>query len=156
MIDLRGYRFPILSFLESELAEFVRQHPEAALGHVALYCCPWSGWVSLCIDSAVQLDQNCPDFEYPEVALYQASTWAAEYENEDTLTIVTTNGEHLVVDPEPEGDEALNAVFFDFLRGLLVDPAATEAISSAAKRGVRVGVQLLDSRFNEAWMLTGG
>ena len=153
MIDLRRHHAPILSFLESGLAEFGRQHPDAPLGHAALYCCPWSGWVSLCLDRAVQLDQNCPDFEYTEFALYEASTWTAEYETEDPLTIVTASGEHLELDLDSVGDAALNAVFFDFLRQLLADPVATNALRAAAGGGVRVGVQLLDSQFNEAWRL---
>lgn len=154
MIDLRRHQGPILSFLESGLARFRRQHPDAPLGHVALYCCPWSGWVSLCLDRAAQLDQNCPDFEYAEFALYEANTWTEAYETEDPLTIVTASGVNIELDLDSTGDEALNAVFFDFLRELLADSSATHALRAAAGGGLRIGVQLLDSEFNEAWGLS--
>ncbi len=153
MIDLRRHRTQILDFFESGLVEFRHRHPDVAVGHVALYCCPWVGWVSLCIDQAVQLRQNCPDFGHVEVAIYEANDWPAEYESEGPLHIVTANGEDLEIDIESEGDEALNAVFFEFLGQLLANPAAAVLLRTVAAGPVRVGVQLLDSEFSDSWWL---
>ncbi|MGB5812658.1 MAG: hypothetical protein WBG86_19140 [Polyangiales bacterium] len=134
-----------MDFLRSGLGDFARHHEDVSIGHVALYCCPWSGWTSLCLNRAVQLDQNCPDFDYFEHALYHAPNWATQYESERRLEVATLRGEHVSIDVDIEGDEALNAVFAAFLKAILTEPSSAQAIQDAAGPGVRVGAQLIDT-----------
>jgi hypothetical protein len=151
MIDFRDHREPVIRFLESGLITFRESHPSDRIGHVALYCCPWSGWVSLCIDPAAQDNQNCPDFKHVWVALYTATSWSEEYEQVPRPEITTLAGQSVVLDIEGEGDEAINREFFGFLRALLHSPEAEAAVRGAADGSVRIGVQLLDSSFSESW-----
>ncbi len=153
MIDLREHRDPVLQFLEAGLGDFRRSHPSVPIGHVALYCCPWSGWVSLCLDSVEEEDQNCPDFLYVEAALYQADSWCTEYEDEEAPRVTTLAGRTVELDVEGEGDEAFNREFFEFLQALLRTPRAEAAVRAAAGDRARIGVQLLDSEFNDSWSL---
>ncbi|MEM8605735.1 MAG: hypothetical protein AAGF92_01420 [Myxococcota bacterium] len=154
MIDLRAHERPLQSFLATALDQFTRKEPELTFGQVSLYCCPWAGWVSLCINETPQPAQNCPDFDYVEVALYDAPEWSDEYQNEPLIRIIASDGECLELDLEAFGDEVMNAVFFDFLRGLLSQPATLRTLREAAGGELRVGVQLLDSEFNEAWTIS--
>jgi hypothetical protein len=151
MIDLREHSGPINELLIAGLARFGFEHPDVPSPHVALYCCPWSGWVSLCLDRTGQLEQNCPDFEFVEVALYQAPAWAMQYEGEDRMTVIDSDGLQHVFDIESEGDEVLNCLFFAFLRELLSAPQTLASINSVNIRPARLGVQLLDSEYSTSW-----
>ncbi|MCC6983406.1 MAG: hypothetical protein IT535_09065 [Bauldia sp.] len=148
MIDLRDHVDPIRLWLIEGLVRFQSEHPTIRAEHVALYCCPWAGWISLCLDSNPQLDQNCPDFEFVEFTLYDAPGWAADYEAaEGQPTVINTRGEEQSV---VDGDEGLNRLFFEFLGDLMVDRSTMTAIG-AVMRPRRVGVQLLDSQFTLSW-----
>jgi hypothetical protein len=153
MIDLREHEQPILSFLQQSLTTFREANPDVRVGHTGLYCCPWSGWVSLCINPTAEAEPNCPDFEFVEVALYEAPAWASEYEEAEPLVVTTLAGIPLEVAVEVEGDEALNRIFYEFLRQLLRGAQAVEALRKVVAGPTRVGVQLLDSEFNESWEL---
>lgn len=150
MIDLREHSGRIVAWLAAELVRFRLEHADVPSPHVALYCCPWSGWISLCLDPEAQLEQNCPDFEFVEFALYEAPEWAAQYEEDDTLTIVDADGNKHLVELASDGDEGLNHIFFEFLRSLLAS-RTREAITNAQIRPKRLGVQLLDSEYGDSW-----
>lgn len=151
MVDLRAHTTPVLRFIETELKAFRRAHPSVEPGHVALYSCPWSGWVALSVDSTPQPDQNCPDFEHPEVGLYDASEWSSEYEEVDQPTITLPDGRVVRPDVEGEGDEAYNRVFFDFLCDVLQSAVEAGSLDSGSGPRPRVGVQMLDSAFSRSW-----
>ena len=73
MIELKKYYEPVRDFLLAGIERFRSDHPKISSPHVALYCCPWTGWISLCLNGSVQKDQNCPDFEFVEFALFETS-----------------------------------------------------------------------------------
>jgi hypothetical protein len=156
MIDLRDYVEPIAAFLDGELAAFRRRHPDIVSPHIALYSCPWSGWVSLCLDSEPQVDQNCPDFELVEFALFEAPAWGAEYEEHAVLEIVGVDGTSQVVDTDLEGDEGINRVFFEFLRSVLASERTEASLVRLGLRPSRLGVQMLDSLFESSWKPIAG
>lgn len=143
----------MLRLIESGLNEFRRAHREEPIGHVALYCCPWRGWVVLCLDPAQRSNQNCRDFRHFQVAAYPVAQWAEEYEQAPALELVDLAGQTHVVDITAEGDEALNLLFFEFLTRLLHEPSVETAVRRVAGGTVRIGVQCLDSAFNESWSL---
>ena len=151
MIDLRLYRDSLLNFLEAGVVEFKRLHPEETIEHIALYCCPWAGWVSLCFNRTAQLVQNGPDFDFHGAAPFEASPWVDAYETSPSFRVANTAGRVVEIDTEVDGDEALNAVFFEFLLDLLQDARARAAIATLNRGSLRVGVQLLDSQWNRAW-----
>ncbi len=99
----------------------------------------------------MQNPQNCPDFDFVEFSLYEASEWAEKYESEDELVVIDARGSRVVLDVIAEGDEALNHVFFHFLHDLLSDPATLNAIASVHPLPERLGVQMLDSAHETAW-----
>ena len=150
MIKLIDHHKPILDFLTSALRRFRDDHRQVPVRHVALYCCPWSGWISLCLDSSLQEDQNCPEFEFVEFDLYEDKSWVTEYEA-DIPKVMTVDGTVHDVDIESEGDEALNRLFYDFLVGLLSTTDAESIVDSIIGRPVRLGVQLLDSQYETTW-----
>lgn len=152
MIDLRKHQGPLLRLLETGLRRFQESRPSVPVRHVALYSCPWSGWVSLCVDSAPQLEQNCPDFEYVEIALYEAPDWASEYDSAEAPRVARPDGEVVEVDLETEGDEGFNRVFFEFICDLLTGPEAASVLQSLPGPDVRVGVQMLDSNLSRSWV----
>lgn len=152
MVDLRRHQQPILQFFETGLRRFRESFPTASVRHVALYCCPWSGWVSLCVDSVPQADQNCPDFEHVEIALYEATDWSSEYESEEYPRIRRLDGEVIEVDLDSGGDEAFNHVFFQFLSAVLALPETLKLLEALADKQVHVGVQMLDSGLNHSWL----
>jgi hypothetical protein len=47
----------------------------------------------------------------------------------------------------------MNAVFFAFLQTLLTEPVAISAFRHVAAEPIHIGVQLLDSKFNESWRM---
>jgi hypothetical protein len=151
MIDLKSSAEPLVMFLDAQLAAFRAKHPEVASPHVALYSCPWSGWVSLCLDPTAQAEQNCPDFEFVEFAIFEAHEWTTEYEEQPRLEILDLHGATQIVEPEVDGDEALNRVFFEFLKAILVGQEATAAVRRSGLRPSRLGVQMLDSEYSSSW-----
>ena len=74
MIRLKDYKKRISESLDTALQRFAAEHPKERPTTSALYCCPWSGWVSLCINTG-DTDQdhrdNCPDFDYCEYDLME-------------------------------------------------------------------------------------
>lgn len=151
MIDLRMHSQAVIVFLRTGLAEFRQQHPDICPLHVALYCCPWSGWISLCLDRNVQPEQNCPDFEFSEFSIYDTTDWAAKYEDESLLRIVGTHRTECTVDLEVDDDEAFNRPFFDFLCELLSGDDARAAIMASGLQPSHLGVQMLDSEYSVCW-----
>ena len=151
VIDLQSHRDPLLEFLELELRGFLERRPAARLRHVALYSCPWSGWVSLCLDSKERIDQNCPDFEHVEVALYEAPDWSSEYETSDMPEVSVADGLVRVIAVDSEGDEAYNEVFFSFLCDVLAAATGRGVLRELTRSGLRLGVQMLDSELNRTW-----
>jgi hypothetical protein len=107
--------------------------------------------VSLCLDPVAQEDQHCPDFKHIEVALYKAGSWSEDYEESHTPQVITLAGQTVALDIDGEGDEAINRELFEFLRALLRAPDAEAAVLAATGCPARLGVQLLDSAFNDSW-----
>ncbi|MBT8488253.1 MAG: hypothetical protein HKN72_11050 [Gemmatimonadetes bacterium] len=151
MVDLRSHKEPLLRFLETELEAFRTANPSVSAGHVALYSCPWSGWVALSLDSTPRPDQNCPDFEHTEVGIYDAPEWSSEYEEASQPRITLLDARVVEPDVEHDGDEAYNEVFFDFLCVVLQSAIETGILEMDSGPRPRVGVQMLDSGFNRSW-----
>lgn len=151
LVDLRTHREPLLRFLETELEAFRTANPSVSVGHVALYSCPWSGWVALSLDSARQPDQNCPDFEHAEVGVYDAPEWSSEYEEASQPRITLLDGRVVEPDVEHGGDEAYNQVFFHFLCDVLQSAIEGGILEMGSGPRPRVGVQMLDSEFTRSW-----
>ncbi|MCB9856692.1 MAG: hypothetical protein H6818_13510 [Phycisphaerales bacterium] len=153
MADLREHREPLLRFIESGLRKFRLHHPDTAVGHIALYCCPWSGWVSLCLNRSPAPDTNCPDFDFVEFAFYGAEEWANEYESDELMKVIDLDGREHLLDIETLGDEAIDHAFFEFLRRLLQSTDGISALSPIADRPLWAAVQMLDSQYNESWQV---
>lgn len=135
MIQLENETEKILQFIQNGITAFETTHGKA--GSMGLYCCPWSGWLSLCFNKTrtiAETQQNCPDFEFVEFAMLDRSAWADEYES-DNMSFRFENAE--LVRDETFGDEQLNRFVFNYLETLLPEIQKTFAAP--------VLLQMLDS-----------
>lgn len=152
MIELETYRSEIKRFWGEAIKNFSVTYPDSQLTCVALYCCPCAGWLTINFDTEKDSD-NCPDFIYSAFDLLQLEEWQEEYDN-DSILEINVNDEIKSIDVEEEGDEAFNEVVFDYLKMLLQDPKLLLPIDDLNK-GVpfRMGVQMLDSAYEEFWVV---
>lgn len=141
MVELKNDSDKIKQFIIAGLEKFTKDvSTPTAMG---VYCCPWSGWISLNFNithSFKQEDYSCPDFEFVEFDLMNFDNWQEEYESFESIWIddnsKTYHG-HL-----GDGDEALNAFFFPFLKNLIVNLNKEIKLPSTI-------LQFLDSNFHE-------
>lgn len=105
-----------------------------------------SAWIPGC-----GTNRTAPTSSSSSFALYEATDWAAQYEEADALTVVLADGNQLAVDLASDGDEALNRIFFEFLRDLLTTAQTLREIATVQLRPKQFGVQLLDSEYGSSW-----
>jgi len=174
LIDLSQYPGRIKPFLNDALRRFAREHPDVCVNCVALYACPWAGWISLYLDTPAHAEQfvrnwrhrgptwygvdaagafcnNCPDFAFVEYALLEFEEWIEASDAPDPLRLRGADGFDIPVDPA-EGDQAFNRPFFDMLVGLMEElPALPSYHLLARDEPFRAGVQLLASDLSRFW-----
>lgn len=150
MIKLSEYADPIEDFLVKGIRSYISANEKPR--SIGIYCCPWSGWISLNFDRIQEFPEveNCPDYTDPEHDILDFREWSEEYEKSDVPSILTPMGETLEIDVEDAGDEAFNRPFFDFLEAM-VDRLFSERSFDGAKV---VHLQFLDSELSRTWRNT--
>ena len=149
MITLKNFKPRIVAFIDAGLARFTSEHPTENPTTIGIYSCPWSGWVSLCINVGDTDDthkRNCPDFKFVGYAIVQLPEWEEEYFSDAQEVQVSES--HIVSPSADEGDEGYNKPFFDFLTEI-----AKEYFKDGRVRTTWVGVQMLDSALVKFWKL---
>ncbi|MEM9672722.1 MAG: hypothetical protein AAF992_09000 [Bacteroidota bacterium] len=140
MVNLEEYRSEIEHFLIDGISKFKREVGEP--NSLRVYCCPWSGWISLNFNVKKKLAEtkdNCPDFEYVEFDMIDFESWADEYESEQPGWRYRNS---IYEDNSDEGDTGLNRFFFIFMKQLIqkMNVGDTAPI---------ILLQMLDSEFTE-------
>lgn len=120
MIDLDGFKGKIEVFWVEAIRKFSYFQHDAQVTCVALYCCPYAGWLTINFDTEKDSD-NCPDFTFSAFDILQLEEWQQEYENFPILNI-KINGEVKQFETEKDGDEVFNEIVFNYLKKLLQDP----------------------------------
>src|SRR5689334_12991256 len=118
MIDLTKYKPKIVAKLDKALPKFAAKHPKVKVTAIGLYCCPWTGTLSLCLnttDTAKKHEDNCPDFEYFGWEEMSFDEWQEEYESEAPEVKISATKTYKHDHQGDGGDEAFNEPFFDFL-----------------------------------------
>lgn len=113
MVVLDNYKEKISDFIFESVDKFTVQHGDPS--SVGIYCCPWSGWVSVNFNrskSFEETNQNCPDFEYVEYELLDFPEWEDEYNGDKPMY---QTGDKIIQVSHEEGGEELNRIFFSFL-----------------------------------------
>ena len=151
MVTLEKFKAKVIAFLDEALPRFASKHPREKPTTVALYSSPGNGWISLCLntgDTPTTNEQNCPDFKFVEFDLLELPEWQEEYESEKPKIKISKTK---TVSPDPDdGDEGYNEPFFNFLVAIAKD-YFTGARCPATVNWV--GVQVLDSGFEEFWTM---
>lgn len=113
MINLEDYTQSIQEFITSSRINFLKEYGRP--NSIGIYCCPWAGWISTNFNTMKTLEDvhyNCPNFEFVEFSLLTLNEWADEYDS-DKPEYVFFGNKYIPID---EGNEELNAFFFNFLR----------------------------------------
>ncbi len=150
MIHLDSFRTKVTDLMKRGLARFLAEHPETNVTSVALYCCPWTGVLSLCLNTGdrmeVMAQENCPDFAFVEFDSEEFPEWVKEYESEKPKVIIGARTRS--IDVEEGGDEAFNEPFFNLLVSTLKKHVKEHPLPAHV---LWTGVQMLDSGFVEFW-----
>lgn len=172
MIDLETARRPLHELIKKSLSSFAAEQPHVTWSTLALYACPWAGWIMTHLDTEANSDatvaafedqgpdwygedqwgrfnNNCPDFEFFEWRELQVKHWRTEYEETDPIHVRDLSGRDHHIGTE---NEAINGLVFEFLRAVLleyVDTVKADPLMLQSRR--RFGVQLLGSAFSEFW-----
>lgn len=149
MVTLEKFKGKIIAFLDEALPRFAANHPKEKPTTIGLYSSPGNGWVSLCInsgDTPTTNEENCPDFKFVEFDSIEFAEWQEESESEKPKIKISTTK---TISPDPDdGDEGYNEPFFHFLVAI----AKNYFTGARCPVGVMwVGVQLLDSGFEDFW-----
>ena len=135
MVFLDKYKDKIEGFILEAIQKFTTQHGNP--NSIGIYCCPWSGWVTMnfnVIKSLEETKNNCPDFEFVEFDVLDFQEWQDEYES-DSPEYQTGNK---VLHPDPdEGDEGVNKIFFSYLLSIVTN----------TKLKSKILLQFLDSSY---------
>ena len=118
IIQLDKYTKSIKEFIVKVICDFEKKY--GAPQSIGIYSCPWSGWISMNFNLTKQLEEvyyNCPDFEFVEYDLIDFSEWSEKYEMSiDSSLIIQFDNEIHSINPETQGDETLNQIFFQYLK----------------------------------------
>lgn len=139
MTDLDNTTGKIKAFLNASILKF--QSENNTPSSIGVYCCPWSGWISMHFNATKKLDEtknNCLDFEFVEFDFMEIPEWKNEYTTDNPE--FKLNGSIHTHDPD-FGDEAFNQLIFDYLK-----PIVTELKESYHSE---ILLQMLDSNFVE-------
>lgn len=153
MITLQDYKPKITAMLDEALPRFAAEHPTVRITAIALYCCPWTGVLSLCLnstDTATKHEDNCPDFEYVGYDEMCFDEWQEDYESEKPKVKISALRTYKHDHDGDGGDEAFNEPFFKFLVDLAQDyfkPGRSKV------RATWIGVQMLDSGLVKFWKM---
>jgi len=153
-LDLRDFIQPLEQFVLTGIQDFHAENPEVKITQISLYSCPWSGWVSLCFSKKIQQVLNCPDMDYVEFSLFEASAWTNVYEEHEQFHIVRHDGGVFEFDHNTMWDEDFNSSFFNLIGYVLKQQSVVKVIRSCIRNEITVGVQMLDSKLNEVWELS--
>jgi hypothetical protein len=151
MVALQDYKPKITAMLDEALPRFAAEHPAIVITAIALYCCPWTGTLSLCLnsaDTATKHEDNCPDFQYVGYEQMRFDEWQEEYESDEPE--IKLSPLRTYKHGHDDGDEAFNEQFFKFL----VDLAHDYFNSGRSRfRATWIGVQMLDSDLSRFWRI---
>jgi len=119
MVVLDDYKSKIDEFIVEAVEKFKTLHGNP--NSVGIYCCPWSGWLTINFNlkkSLQETNNNCPDFEFVEFDVLDFPEWQDEYESnapkyQAGASITKFNHE--------EGDEDLNKIFFAYLLPIVTE-----------------------------------
>lgn len=175
-MDLCEYTPAVKNLIQTEVERFGKLNPDVTVSCAALYCDPQNGWIFLNFDSLentqhfledwsdvdddlwVGRDDNglfnnsCPDYDYFEFARIDFDEWVDEIESEPVITVSGLGEEHRI-DLEEGGDEELNRVVLQWLKGIVQDleDAGTFSVIQRAST-FRLGIQFLDSECEAFWI----
>ena len=119
MIDLNKNIVEIKEFLNSSIDRFQSENKKP--NSIGIYCCPWSGWISINFNvnkKLTETEKNCPDFEYVEFDLLEMSEWENEYETDNPEFKI--NGS-IKTHNHDLGDENFNQLIFDYLKPIVIE-----------------------------------
>ena len=134
MIELEKYNDEIERFIRESIKRFENEIREPS--SIGIYCCPWSGWISMNFNVTKTLEEtgmNCPDFEFVEFDLIDFAIWQDEYESDQPQWKYQ---QKIYRDDFDQGDEGVNKFFFYYLETLL---------ETMNFKSYRVLLQMLDS-----------
>ncbi|MDP9079672.1 MAG: hypothetical protein M3O71_19770 [Bacteroidota bacterium] len=140
MVELINDREPITQFIIEGLEKFVVEVGKPSI--MGIYCCPWSGWITLNFNVTFSLEEqnySCPDFEFVEFDIVEFQKWEEEYESDQGVWVDDSKNYEYNFD---EGDEGLNSFFYSFLKNLIFSLNEKYKLPSTI-------VQFLDSRICE-------
>jgi hypothetical protein len=135
MVVLDDYKSKIDEFIVEAVQKFKTLH--GSPNSVGIYCCPWSGWLTINFNlkkTLQETDNNCPDFEFVEFDVLDFPKWQDEYETNDPKY---QTGKTVIEFNHEDGDEKLNKIFFSYLL-----PIVTE---TKTKVESKILLQFLDS-----------
>jgi hypothetical protein len=135
MIVLDHYSDKIGGFILETVQRFKTQN--GIPNSVGIYCCPWSGWLTINFNIRKSLEEtnnNCPDFEFVEFDVLDFPEWQDEYEADEPKY---RTGDKVIQFTQEQGDESLNKIFFSYLL-----PIVTE---TKTKIKHKILLQFLDS-----------
>ncbi len=119
MVDLNKKTEEIKAFLNSSIIRFQAENEEP--NSIGIYCCPWSGWISINFNVNKKLpdtENNCSDFDFVEFDLMEISEWENEYETDNPEfklnDSIKTHNHDL-------GDENLNQFIFEYLKPIVTE-----------------------------------
>ena len=179
MIDLRADMARVRAFLIGGLEAFRAERPAIRVSMVAVYCCPWAGWLVLSLDTREHSDahvaewaprdaargvewagqdhagrfcDNAPDMEFHAWRELAMEHWQAECEG-PSRTILQLDGR---VWAPSTANEDYNRPFFEALVPTVREVGHHPALARLELDATwRSGVQMLDSQFAEYWVHQG-
>lgn len=140
MLELKNDINNIQQFIIAGLEKFTSEVNGPSV--MGVYCCPWSGWISLNFNISRSLngeDYNCLDFEFVEFDIIEFNNWQEEYDSFEGVW-VDENSKIYNFNLD-DGDEGLNGFFYRFLKDLLINLNKEYKLPSTV-------LQFLDSKFH--------
>jgi hypothetical protein len=157
---------------------FERDQIGVPVATIAIYCCPWAGWLRIAIDTRERSDahvkrwlpkyeargmkwpgsdemglfcSNAPDFAYRGWRDIDFAHWHDEYKG-DSRSVVGLDGH---IDHPSTASDDYNQPFYNMLVSTVRDLEGDPTIARIeAAEPLRLGVQMLDSRFVIYWVRT--
>jgi hypothetical protein len=179
VIDLRNDTAAIGAWCREGIRAFAQEYPDTVVATVALYACPWAGWLLLTLDTPEHSNShvarwgsrgipwigkdeygmfcdNPPDFAFNEWRSFECDHWRAEYEGSAPLVInhdgVTVQPPTRDGQPGYEGDEGYNRVFHPALVASLRNVELDSGFGGVNRAApFRLGVSMVDSRLSVFW-----
>jgi len=120
MVDLKEDSEDIKEFIKAGLDKFSKEVQKPVM--IGVYCCPWSGWISLNFNINYRLDEtfySCPDFEFVEYDMLEFKHWEEEYESWEGIW--TDSNLKIYYGHGNDGDEGLNRFVFSYLKEVIIN-----------------------------------